>query len=97
MLICATLVGLTAYDEYFPFVAREDGVDTTTAVPWLIGLAVVGQAIGTALAGRTAGMSSATMAWAVAVGGSLISLGALASPLLGFVAIALDMAFSTTR
>ncbi len=87
VLISAALVGLTAYDEYFAFIAREHGV-TTVVVPWLVGLAVVGQAIGTALAGRTAGMSSATMAWAVVTGGSLISLGALISPVLGFVAIA---------
>lgn len=88
VVISAALVGLTAYDEYFPFIAREGGV-TTAAVPWLVGLAVLGQAIGTALAGRTAGMSSATMAGAVVAGGALISLGALGSPVLGFVAIAI--------
>ncbi len=88
VVISAALVGLTAYDEYFPFIAREGGV-TTAAVPWLVGLAVLGQAIGTALAGRTAGMSSATMACAVVAGGALISLGALGSPVLGFVAIAI--------
>jgi MFS family permease len=87
VLITAALVGLTAYDEYFAFIAREGGV-TTAVVPWLVGLAVLGQAIGTALAGRTAGMSSATMAGAVVAGGALISLGALVSPVLGFVAIA---------
>ncbi len=86
--ISAVLVGLTAYDEYFPFVARENGV-ATAMVPWLVGLAVFGQAIGTALAGRTAGMSPATMAWVVVTGGSLISLGALVSPVLGFAAIAM--------
>jgi len=82
------LVGLTAYDEYFPFVAREDGV-ATAMVPWLVGLAIFGQAIGTALAGRTAGMSPATMGWVVVTGGSLISLGALVSPVVGFGAIAM--------
>ncbi len=86
--ISAVLVGLTAYDEYFPFVAREDGV-ATAIVPWLVGLAVFGQAIGTALAGRTAGMSPATMARVVVTGGCLISLGALVSPVVGFGAIAL--------
>lgn len=86
--ISAVLVGLTAFDEYFPFVAREGGV-ATAVVPWLVGLVVLGQAIGTALAGRTARMSSATMSWAVVTGGLLISLGALVSPLLGFAAIAM--------
>ncbi len=44
---------MTTYDEYFPLVARDHGV-STTVVPVLVAITVVGQAIGTALVGRTA-------------------------------------------
>jgi hypothetical protein len=60
----------------------------TSTVPYLVGLAVVGQLVGTALAGRTARMSARTMAVAVMLGGGLISLGSLVSPYAGFAAIA---------
>ena len=87
VLIASVLIGLTAYDEYFPLIARDHGV-ATSIVPYLVGLAVVGQLVGTALAGRTARMSARTMAVAVMLGGGLISLGALVTPYAGFVAIA---------
>ncbi len=91
VLIAAVLIGLTAYDEYFPLIARDHGVATST-VPFLIGLTVVGQVIGTALAGRTARMTARLMSVAVWLGGALISLGALISPTeaqwAGFIAIA---------
>ena len=87
VVIAAVLIGLTAYDEYFPLIAHEHGVATST-VPYLIGLAVLGQVIGTALAGRTARMSAGTMARVVMLGGVLISAGALISPYAGFVGIA---------
>jgi len=87
VVIAAVLIGLTAYDEYFPLVARDHGV-ATSAVPVLIGVTVVGQAVGTALAGRTAAMSAGTIGIVVVAGGSLISLGALTTPYAGFVAIA---------
>jgi MFS family permease len=88
VLIAAGLVGLTAYDEYFPLVARDHGVATGT-VPLLIGLVVAGQAVGTGLAGRTARMRPAVMASAVGFGGALISLGALVSPSVGFLTVAI--------
>jgi MFS family permease len=92
VLIAAVLIGLTAYDEYFPLVARDHGVATDT-VPILIGVTVVGQVIGTALAGRTSRMSPRVMGLVVLVGGMLISAGALVGPLelqwVGFTAISL--------
>jgi hypothetical protein len=87
VLIASVLIGLMAYDEYFPLIARDHGVATST-VPYLVGLAVVGQLVGTALAGWTARMSARTMAVAVMLGGGLISLGSLVSPYAGFAAIA---------
>jgi hypothetical protein len=82
------VVGLSAFDEYFPLLAKAHGVDVTM-VPWLVGLAVLGQVIGTALAGRTAGMSPRTMAAVVTGAAVLLSGGALLPPMVGFVAIAL--------
>jgi len=87
VILSSCLIGMTAYDEYFPLVARGHGVDTAT-VPYLIGLVVVGQAVGTAAAGRTMRMPSRAMALVVVSGGALISWGALFDPLVGFAAIA---------
>ena len=44
VLLSAAIVGGSAYDEYFPLVARDHGVATAT-VPWLVGLVVIGQVV----------------------------------------------------
>lgn len=87
VLISAVLLGLTAYDEYFPLVARENGA-ATTEVPLLVAVVVAGQFIGTALAGRTAAMSGRRMAAVVAASACAISVGVLSGHPIGFVAIA---------
>ncbi|MGN6576439.1 MAG: MFS transporter [Nocardioides sp.] len=87
VLIAAAVVGASAYDEYFPLVARHHGVAAGT-VPWLIGLVVLGQVVGTVLAGRTAAMRGKWMGWLLLGAALLISAGALVAPPLGFVAIA---------
>jgi MFS family permease len=87
LLVAGLVVGFSAFDEYFPLLARAHGVDVAV-VPWLVGLAVLGQVIGTALAGRTAGMSAKAMAATVAGAAVLLSCGALLHPMVGFVAIA---------
>ncbi|MDR7311954.1 MFS family permease [Nocardioides luteus] len=88
LLVASVLVGMTAYDEFFPLVADAHGVAAAT-VPVLVSLATLAQAVGTALAGRTAGMSPRALAAVVAAGATLISLGALVHPYVGFVGIAL--------
>ncbi len=88
VLIAAAMLGLTVYDEYFPLVARDNGA-STAAVPVLVGMVVAGQFIGTALAGRTAAMSSRAMAWVVAVSATLIAAGAISGHPAGFAAIAI--------
>jgi hypothetical protein len=87
LLLAATMVGFTAYDEYFPLVARAHGV-STTVIPVLIAVTVVGQAVGTALVGRSAAARGRTVAVLLAGGALLISVGALVTPYAGFVAIA---------
>jgi MFS family permease len=87
LVLAATMVGLTAYDEYFPLVARDHGV-STTVVPVLVAITVVGQAVGTALVGRTARAGGRAVAVTLATGALLVSAGAVVSPYAGFLAIA---------
>jgi MFS family permease len=87
LLLSSVLIGLTAYDEYFPVIAHEHG-SATAHVPLLVGLATFGQLVGTALAGRTARMTPAKLGAVVAVSAVLLSLGSLAGHVVGFAAIA---------
>jgi MFS family permease len=87
LLLAAAMVGFTAYDEYFPLVARDHGV-STTIIPILLAVTVAGQAVGTALVGRSSGASGRTVATLMAAGAVLISVGALVTPYAGFVVIA---------
>jgi hypothetical protein len=86
LLLAAAMVGLTAYDEYFPLVAHAHGV-ATSDIPLLIGIVVAGQAVGTALVGRTARLRAPAVGALLALGALLVSLGALVTPYVGFVAI----------
>ncbi len=88
VLIYAFVIGASAYDEYFPLVAADHGVAAET-VPWLIGLVVLGQVVGTALGGRTAGMTARTMGLVLFGSAVLISAGSLVDqPWIGFAGIA---------
>ena len=87
LLLAAAMVGLTAYDEYFPLVARAHGVPTGT-VPVLIAVTVAGQVVGTALVARTARASARRVGATVATGAVLVSAGALVTPYAGFAVIA---------
>jgi hypothetical protein len=64
----------------------EKGAATQT-VPILVGLTVAGQAVGTALAGRTARLSQRVIAGALGVAGGLIAVGMAEGRWLGFLAI----------
>ncbi len=88
LLLASAMVAMTTYDEYFPLVARDHGV-STTVVPILIAVTVVGQAVGTALVGRTARVDGRVVAVMLASGSVLISVGALITPYAGFVGIAI--------
>jgi hypothetical protein len=80
------MVGLTAYDEYFPLVARAHGV-TTSDVPLLVALTIVGQVVGTAMVGRSARLTARVVGGLLGLGAVLVSIGALVTPYAGFVAI----------
>jgi MFS family permease len=88
LLLASAMVAMTTYDEYFPLVARDHGV-STTLVPILVAITVVGQAVGTALVGRTARVSGRVVGLMLATGAVLVSVGALVTPYAGFVGIAI--------
>jgi hypothetical protein len=96
VLLAAGLVGLTAYDEYFPLVARGHGVPVGI-VPTLVAVTVLGQAVGTALAGRSASAGALRLACGVALGGVLVSAGALVSPYAGFLLVAVGYGLLNNR
>jgi MFS family permease len=86
LLLSSAMIGLTAYDEYFPIIAAEHGA-ATAHVPLLVGLVTLGQLIGTALAGRTARMTPAALGAVVAASAVLLSVGSLTGHVVGFAAI----------
>ena len=86
IVIYALVFGLSAYDEYFPILARDAGA-ATVDVPLLVGVMMLGQFAGTALAGRTAAMPARVMATLLATSAVLVSLGALGGGIAGVAAI----------
>ena len=88
VLIAALLLGLTTYDEYLPLIGREAGA-STAMVPILVGAVTVGQLIGTALAGRTAHLSSRAIGSISAAGALMLAAGSLSGHPVGFVALAM--------
>jgi MFS family permease len=88
LVVVAGLLGMTVYDEYFPLVAREQGV-AVGDVPWLVGLVVLGQLVGTALAGPASRLPAKVIAGFAGSAAILIAAGALAGHPVGFVAIAI--------
>ena len=88
VLIAAVLVGFTTYDEYFPLIAARARACRWNRCRSWSRLTVVGQAVGTALAGRTASLRPRALGAIVLAGAVLISVGALITPYAGFVGIA---------
>ena len=87
VLITGVLMGVTAYDEYFPLLAREQGA-ATADVPILMAVVTAGQVVGTALAGRSERLSKRTLSALVAVAGAVIAAGALVGHPAGILAVA---------
>lgn len=87
VLITAFIYGLNTHDEYFALVAEEKGA-AVTVIALLVGITSVGEAIGTALAGRTAGMRNATMAALLVAAAALFAAGSAIGGLVGFLGLA---------
>jgi hypothetical protein len=87
VLITAVLMGVTAYDEYFPLLAREQGA-ATADVPILMAVVTAGQVVGTALTGRAERLPKRTVAALVTGAGAAIAAGALTAHPAGIVAVA---------
>ncbi len=87
VLVTALIYGLNTHDEYFALVAQEKGA-AITVVALLVGITSVGEAIGTALAGRSARMRSSAMAGLLVLAAALFAVGSTLGGLLGFVGLA---------
>ena len=87
VLIAAVLMGLSAYDEFFPLLAREQGA-ATADVPLLMALITSGEVAGSALAGRAKALSRRALAGIVSVAAAALAAGALAGHPLGLAGIA---------
>lgn len=87
VLITAFIYGLNTHDEYFSLVAQEKGA-AVTAVALLVGITSVGEAIGTALAGRSVRMRNPTMAALLVLAAALFAGGSAVGGGLGFLGLA---------
>lgn len=87
VLITAFVYGLNTHDEYSALVADEKGT-ATSVIAVLVGITAVGEAMGTALAGRTARMRNTTMAALLILAAALFATGAALGGLLGFLGLA---------
>ncbi len=90
VLLAALLSGLWVIDEYLPLLAGSDGA-SVAAVPLLLLPMVLGQAAGSALAGRCARLRPVALAGVLAAGAALLALGALVRHPAGFLPIAVAM------
>lgn len=89
VLASATLYGLLAFDEYFGLLLDEQGA-TLVAVPLLLTVVTIAQAVGGAVAERFSQWRPAAVGTMVSVSGALVAVGALAGdPALGIVPLAL--------
>jgi Major Facilitator Superfamily len=88
VMLAALVMGITAFDEFFPLLALDKGADPAV-IPLLVGMTVLGQMTGTALAGWTARISGSAMARALALAAGLVVIGALIDQPLAFISIGL--------
>lgn len=88
VLASATLYGLLAFDEYFGLLLDEQGA-ALVAVPLLLTVVTVAQAVGGALAERFSGWGPARVGAMASASGLLVAVGALAGdPLVAIAPLA---------
>lgn len=87
------LTGLLAFDEYLPLVAAGTGV-ATEAVPLLMTLTFLTQAVAAALAGPASRLHVRWPPRLLALGATLVGVGALVRHPVGFAAIAVGYALA---
>jgi hypothetical protein len=81
------LVGVCSFDEYVPLLAGAHGA-SATLVPVLFAVVVAAQIAGTALAGAADRLGTGAIGTVIGAAAVLIAVGALARPLVWFVALA---------
>jgi len=87
VLITAFVYGLNTHDEYFALVAEDKGA-AVGAIALLVGITSVGEAVGTALAGKSARMRNSTMAGLLVLAATLFASGASLGGIVGFALLA---------
>ncbi len=88
LVAVALLGGLDALEEYFPVMARDQGVATAVVPLAVVGVALAGAA-GAALAGRVGRLPSRALPGLLALSAVLLAAGALVSHPAAMVAVAL--------
>jgi MFS family permease len=87
VIVVALLSGVTAVEEYFALLAGGLGLPAGV-LPLLLVLPPAALLAGAELGGRFGGLPPRRAAWLVALGGSLLAVGALSRQPLGFAGIA---------
>ena len=86
VMLVAAVAGVLVVDEYTPLIADDLGAPTET-IPLLLAIPMVGQIVGTALAGRAARASSRTTAAMVVVAAAGLAVVASVGSVGAFVAL----------
>ena len=86
VMLVAAVAGVLVVDEYAPLIADDLGAPTET-IPLLLAIPMVGQIVGTALAGRAARASSRTTAAMVVVAAAGLAVVASVGSVGAFVAL----------
>ncbi|MGU3437342.1 MFS transporter [Actinomycetes bacterium M1A6_2h] len=88
VLFVAMLMGLLAFDEYFPLAADDEGASLAESA-LLVAVPAATQAVGTALAGRTSGMSRRTTALMLGLAAAALAVTPVVGVIGGFSALAI--------
>jgi MFS family permease len=86
VILSALVYGLSALDEYLPLVTRANGVPTAVA-PLLFAIPALAMAVGSALAGRWAGIGAARLGAVLAAAAALLAAGGLSDHAAGMLPI----------
>lgn len=86
-LTSSVVMGLFIYDEYLALLADEKGA-APAAIALLLAIVCLGEAVGTALAGRTARTRNTILAGMLIAGAAFLAAGAIVGGVAGFVSLA---------
>lgn len=88
VLVSSLVFGLYTYDEYLALLAEEKQV-AIVAIPFLVGITSLGEAVGTALAGGTSRTRNVVLAGMLIVAAVFLVTGAMVGGVVGFIGLAI--------